>query len=69
MIVGAIYSIFHLVLGVLAALWTYRRLSRSRYGDDGCLIFAAAIAAFIFWPLALAILIALWMFRFASGED
>ncbi|MDE2102000.1 MAG: hypothetical protein KGL39_32440 [Patescibacteria group bacterium] len=61
MILGAIYSLIHFVLGIVAAFWTVKRLGRAGY-SDGCLRFAAAVIAFLFWPLALAVLIVDWLF-------
>jgi hypothetical protein len=60
MIIGLLYSIFHLVLGLVAAVWTAKRLHRAGY-IDGCFVFFAAFVAFIFYPFALAILIVDWV--------
>lgn len=68
MILGILYTFAHLLLGVLAAVWTDWRLKN---GDcnDGCLRFAVDIAAFIFWPLALTVLIVMAAFDFVTGGD
>lgn len=66
--IGFIYSLVHLFLGILVALWTIRRLKRGGY-TDGCEIFLIAFVAFIFWPLVLAVLLVLAMIDFVRGDD
>lgn len=61
MIFGLVYSLIHLLLGCLAAVWTVKRMRQSGY-DDGCLVFLCAVVAFIFWPFALCVLIVLLAF-------
>lgn len=68
MILGILYTFVHLLLGVLAAVWTDWRLKKAGY-DDGCARFAADVVAFIFWPLALAVLIVVAAFDFVTGDD
>lgn len=59
MILGLIYSLLHLLLGCLAAVWTVKRLRRAGY-LDGCFVFFCALVAFVFWPFALAVLMVDW---------
>lgn len=66
-VIGLFYSIFHLFIGVLAAVLTVRRL-KSGGMDDGCLVFGIAALAFLFWPLALACLAVDWLVSAAFDD-